>query len=210
MRALFFIIIACTLYSCEKENNTSVIDSFPSVLTFDSWIIKNREAYSKDGKLTLYDERFDEFELKDFWIFDSLIVLNKLISVTYQDLNVPFAKRIDAFYNELHDSYFKTVPARIPESIEVIDTRSTGNERVINVAEDIELASTWTFRRNENTFLVSLTSVRVFSKTEGGYDLYRMIEQSCANSVDKESLYRNLEPGETLSLIDYELTFKIR
>jgi len=207
MRTLIFIIAILVLYSCERDNKRNVINTFPTVLIFDSWNTFKTEVYNKDGKLTNYDERFDEFEFMSFWVYDSIILINNSISVTYKSLSLPLTFQIDSFYTDLHDSYFKIAPVDIPKSIKVIDTSSENNEKTIYDPINIRSTLTWTFNQIEDEFVVPLIAIRVFSKTEGGYDLYTMIEQGCANSVDKDYLFQNLESNETLSLIFYELTF---
>lgn len=210
MKTLLWFLAVCILYSCERDNNNHVINNFPSVLIFDSCNIINTEVFNIEGKLTVYDERFDEFEFMPFWVHDSIVIVNKSLSIAYQRLNLPFSIRVDSFYLDMSDNYFKTIPVYPPRSIRVIDTRSLNNERTVNDVSEIKSALIWTYEKNEVKFRVALTAIRVFSKTEGGYDIYKMIAQSCAISVDRENLYKNLESNETLSLVNYELIFTMK
>lgn len=210
MRTLTLFLVVIILYSCERDSNNYVVNDFPSVLIFESCNTLNAEVFNRGGKLNVYDERFDEFKFMLFWVYDSIVLVNKSLSVEYTNLNLPFSKRVDSFHLDMSDNYFKTIPVYPPRSIKVIDTRSLNNERTVNDASEIKSALTWTYEKKEDKFRVALTSIRVFSKTEGGYDIYTMLEQGCANSVDTENLFKNLETNEILSLVNYELIFRIK
>lgn len=209
MRNLILLIIAIILLSCEDDHSNLVINSFPTVLVYDSWTIKGSEVYDMNGKLSDYDSRFDVFEFMPFWAYDFLAVRNNFFGISYLDYDIWLTARVDTFRIYLYENFFETRPFEIPESLRVIDTGSDGNEKTLDDPQEIRSAITWTYYPNDGGFKVPLTAVRVFTRIEGGYDLYRMVGQSCATSFDREVLLDNLGPDEVLSLIEYEVNFAV-
>ncbi len=214
MRVLMISFFAgIYLISCEKDDPKLCVDSFPTSLIYDTINIIETEAYNKIGKLSNYDETFDEFDYSPLWLVDSIKLENNSIALSFTNLSGRLGDlitEIDTLELKIYKNKIQLIPNRLPTSILVLDTKESENIRLVEDINFIKSAVTREYNLRDNTFILSLFAIRIFINNNGAFGGYDMIGQNSVNNADISDLYKNLESNETLSVIKYELIFTVK
>jgi hypothetical protein len=212
MRVLLIsLLTTICLISCEINENHLCVDTFPTTLIYDTINTVETAAYNTTGKMSDYDETFDEFDYSPLWLSDSIKLINNSEAISFTNLIGRFGDMTtDSLELKIFENKIQTVPNRLPTSIIVLDTKESENIRLVEDINIIKPAVTRTYYLRDNKFILPLFAIRIFIDNNGAFGGYDMTGQNSVNDADIADLYTHLESNETLSVIKYELIFTIK